>query len=140
VRIEGDQIHILDVVYFRTNRAVIRPTSFTLLENVAQVLNAHPEIAKIRVEGHTDSRGRHARNMRLSQQRAEAVVRFLTERGNVDPARLESEGYGPDRPIVAEASSAEEHARNRRVEFHIMGSAEGVEQTHSDPTADTVDR
>ncbi|MEC7522648.1 MAG: OmpA family protein [Myxococcota bacterium] len=138
VVIEEGRLEILDHVYFRTNRAAIQRRSYALLLNVARVINAHPEITMIHVEGHTDSRGRRERNMELSQQRAEAVVEFLVERGDVDPSRLEAHGYGPDRPVVENASSRAEHAQNRRVEFNIPGS--DIERRDSGPGADTIDR
>ncbi|HJL15427.1 MAG TPA: OmpA family protein [Sandaracinaceae bacterium LLY-WYZ-13_1] len=117
--VEGG-LEILDRVYFRTNRARIRRRSHALLENVASVLNEHPEIEQVVVEGHTDARGDRAHNVELSQARAQAVVDFLADRG-VDRGRLEARGFGPDRPVVEGASSADEHAQNRRVEFRIPG-------------------
>lgn len=139
VVIADGRLEILDKVYFRTNRATIQRRSYALLENVATVLNNHPEITYVRVEGHTDSRGRHDYNVRLSQQRAEAVVEFLVERGEVSAERLEARGFGPDRPIVPDASSRAEHAQNRRVEFNLVGDADGVQQQDSGPQADTID-
>ncbi|MCB9599258.1 MAG: OmpA family protein [Sandaracinus sp.] len=139
VRIEDGRLEILDVVYFRTNRDVIQRRSFQLLRNVAQVLNAHPEIERIRVEGHTDSRGRREANMTLSQKRAEAVVAFLVREG-VAEGRLTAQGFGPDRPIVENAQTAEQHAQNRRVEFNIVNAGESIQQQNSGPSADTVDR
>lgn len=132
VAITDGAIEILDKVYFRTNRATIQPRSFGLLDNVAQVLNNHPEIERVRVEGHTDARGDHDYNVRLSQQRAEAVVTYLVEHG-VTRSRLAARGFGPDRPIVADATSQEDHARNRRVEFVIEEGGEGIEQRDSGP-------
>ena len=119
VVIEGDRLDILDKVYFATSRSVIQRRSYGLLDNVAAVLNAHPEIEHIRVEGHTDARGRRAANLRLSQSRANAVVRYLVRRG-VARDRLEAVGCGPDRPLVSDASTDEDLARNRRVEFVIV--------------------
>ena len=130
-------LEIVDNVYFRTNRDVIEPRSFELLNNVAAVITAHPEIARVMVEGHTDARGNRTRNIRLSQQRAASVVRYLTRAG-VPAERLESAGYGPDRPIVPNATTPEEHARNRRVEFRIEGAA--VETRTTGPQGDTIDR
>lgn len=141
VRITETQLEILDVVYFATNRDVIQRRSYPLLDNVARVLNSHPEIARVRIEGHTDSRGRRTANIDLSRRRAASVVRFLVQRGDVDPQRLESEGYGPDRPIVENAQTAAEHAQNRRVEFNIVGpTAADIQQRRIGPGADTVDR
>lgn len=132
-------LEILDRVFFRTNQATIQRRSFALLMNVAQVLNNHPEIQQIRVEGHTDSRGRRERNLELSQQRAEAVVDFLVERGDVDRGRLAAQGFGPDRPVVENARSRAEHAQNRRVEFNIP-QADRVHQRSSTASEDTIDR
>ncbi len=139
VVIRRDRLEILDKVYFKTNSDRIRRRSYALLMNVAAVLNAHPEITKVRVEGHTDSRGQHDYNMQLSQRRAESVVRFLVERGGVDASRLQPVGYGPDRPIVPNAKTREEHARNRRVEFVIVMPEEesAATQAESTPAATT---
>lgn len=131
-------LEILDRVHFRTNRARIQRRSHALLLNVASVLNAHPEIRTIRVEGHTDSRGRRATNLELSQQRAQAVVDFLVTRGEVEAGRLVAQGFGPDRPIVEGASSREDHAANRRVEFNVPTDG-AIEQRDSGPEADTID-
>ena len=133
-------LEILDTVYFRTDSDVILRRSFALLDNVAAVLTAHPEIARIRVEGHTDSRGSREHNLDLSNRRAASVVRYLVDRGHIDAARLESMGYGPDRPVVEGADTPEEHAQNRRVVFAIVGEAEAISTTSSGPAADTIDR
>jgi len=117
----GDgQLEILEKVFFRTGSAKLQPRSFVLLDNVAAVLNAHPEIPLIRVEGHTDSTGALKYNMRLSQKRAETVVRYLVGRGKVSRGRLLAEGFGPTRPVVPDARTRDELAQNRRVEFHIV--------------------
>ena len=139
VRIGEGTLEILELVYFRTNSSIILSKSFPLLENVASVLNSHPEILKIVVEGHTDARGRHASNVKLSQGRAESVVQFLVRQGKVDASRLTSKGYGPDRPVIADATTKEEHARNRRVEFKIP-KTEGIQQQDKGPDAATIDR
>ena len=139
VRIAEGRLEILDKVYFRTNRSRIQRRSYALLLNVAQVLNAHPEISRVRVEGHTDARGRREYNVELSQKRAEEVVEFLAERGDVDESRLEAHGYGPDRPIVEGAETDEDHARNRRVEFNIVSGGEDIEQRDAGPSEETMD-
>ncbi len=139
VRIEAGRLEILDKVYFRTNSDRIRSRSFPLLNNVAQVINSHPELTSIRVEGHTDSRGDHDYNMDLSQRRAEAVVRYLTGRGGVDASRLSAQGFGPDNPIDSN-DTRNGRAANRRVEFNIPNAAaSGISQQNSGPSADTID-
>jgi len=125
VTIEGDQIVILDVVHFKVASAEIEAVSFGLLDDVAKVMIEHPDIRQVRVEGHTDSRGRAAYNVKLSSRRAAEVRTYLIGKG-VEAERLVSEGYGPKRPLVANASTDDEHAKNRRVEFHIMKREESA--------------
>ncbi len=121
----GDgQLEILEKVFFKTGSAKLQRRSWALLDNVAAVLIAHPEIKKIRVEGHTDSTGRLKYNMILSKKRANTVVRYLVGRGQVSRSRLVARGFGPKKPLVADAKTKEEHAMNRRVEFHIVDKVE----------------
>ncbi|MEM7135016.1 MAG: OmpA family protein [Myxococcota bacterium] len=116
----GDgQLEILEKVYFKTGSAKLQKRSFALLDNVAAVINAHPEYPIVRVEGHSDSTGSLKFNMRLSQKRAETVVRYLVGRGGVDKQRLIAEGFGPTRPILPDAKTPSDLAQNRRVEFHM---------------------
>lgn len=118
VEIRAQKLRILEKVYFATGRARIRPRSFALLRNVASVLKAHPEIQKLRIEGHTDSRGAARRNLRLSEIRARAVRAFLIRAG-IDGDRLEAVGKG-ESESVADNATREGRAQNRRVEFHIV--------------------
>jgi outer membrane protein OmpA-like peptidoglycan-associated protein len=117
--VQQGQIKIVDQVKFQTASAVILPESDGILGAVLKVLNDHPEIKRLSVEGHTDSRGGAAYNKGLSQQRAASVVRWLVAHG-VDVTRLSSVGYGQDRPIDTNTSE-EGRQNNRRVEFHIVG-------------------
>ncbi|WP_437308960.1 OmpA family protein [Sorangium sp. So ce388] len=117
VRIEGSQIVILQQVQFPTGRAEIEPESFELLSEVAAVLEEHPEIARVAVDGHTDNQGLDQSNLRLSQRRALAVVAWLTAHG-IDARRLEARGFGARRPI-ADNRTRDGRATNRRVEFQI---------------------
>ncbi|HET7505419.1 MAG TPA: OmpA family protein [Kofleriaceae bacterium] len=120
VRIVDDRLDILESVYFTTNRAVIEPRSFALLDDVAAVLRTHDQL-KIQVEGHTDSDGDARYNKRLSQRRAEAVVAYLVKQG-IAAARLYPMGFGEELPI-ADNRTAEGRAQNRRVVFTVIGSA-----------------
>jgi outer membrane protein OmpA-like peptidoglycan-associated protein len=138
VSITGGKIELLDRVFFRTNRARVRTRSHALLRNVANVLANHPEITRIRVEGHTDDRGPSASNQRLSQRRAERVVRFLVKAG-VERSRLEAVGFGEARPI-ADNRTNDGRSTNRRVEFVITGKASSeICQVGSRPSEDTAD-
>ncbi|MCB9614767.1 MAG: OmpA family protein [Sandaracinus sp.] len=119
VQITEGRLVILDKVYFATNRDTIQSRSFRLLDNVARVLNAHPEIQRVRVEGHTDDRGDDQRNMQLSQRRAEAVVEYLATRGSVERGRLDPRGFGETAPLESNDTPTG-RANNRRVEFNIV--------------------
>jgi outer membrane protein OmpA-like peptidoglycan-associated protein len=118
VKLEGDRIQFEGTIYFAVGSAVIQKRSARLLDGISTVIQAHPEIARIRVEGHTDSQGGRAFNQSLSQRRAAAVVRALVTRG-VAADRLVAEGWGPDRP-VADNATREGRAKNRRVELHVV--------------------
>ena len=115
---ETGTIFALRRVEFATNRDVILDSSFPLLQEVHSVLTANPAIERLRIEGHTDDRGRDDANLDLSRRRAASVVRWLVEHG-ITAARLEGWGCGELHP------SESNHTRtgrqtNRRVEFHIL--------------------
>ncbi len=114
VEVTAMAIRISNTIFFETNKSVIRAVSFPLLNVVAQVLQENATIT-VEVQGHTDSRGNDARNLRLSQGRADAVRAYLLAQG-VAPERLTSRGYGETRPIQSNTSAAG-RAANRRVEF-----------------------
>ena len=114
------QLEILEKVYFKSGSAKLQKRSWALLDNVAAVLIAHPEIKKIRVEGHSDKTGSLKFNMILSKKRANTVVRYLVGRGQVTKSRLVAQGFGPKKPLVPDAKTKQEQAMNRRVEFHIV--------------------
>ena len=137
-RIDQGQIRIMETVYFENNKDIIISRSNKLLDNVASILNSHPEIEKVRVEGHTDNRGDANYNLDLSQRRAEAVVKYLTGKG-VARERLEPKGFGPAQPI-ADNATKDGRAKNRRVEFKIVGDAVGVQTQQGNPTADTTEK
>jgi len=117
--VQKGQIRILDQVKFRTASAVILPESDAILGAVLKILNDHPEIKQVSVEGHTDNRGGAGYNQLLSQKRAASVVNWLVSHGVVVD-RLASVGYGQTRPL--DSNSTDDGRRNnRRVEFHIVG-------------------
>jgi OmpA-OmpF porin, OOP family len=119
VRVTEEQIVILQQVQFATGSAVILPESDELLAEVASVLRQHPTIKKLEVQGHTDTVGTPARNKALSQRRAESVVKWLVERGEIDASRLAARGYGQEQPIEGN-DTAEGRQKNRRVQFQII--------------------
>jgi len=126
-------IEINEKVQFQLGSAEILEESHALLNEVAQVLKDNPRITLVQVEGHTDTTGGKRINKKLSKARAKSVMEFLVNAG-VDKARLQSKGFGPDRPIQ-ENDTQEGREANRRVEFNILeqdkpktAEAEGEEE------------
>jgi outer membrane protein OmpA-like peptidoglycan-associated protein len=118
VVVEKTRIKINDTILFDYNKATIRQESYGLMDEIARVILDNPQITKIRVEGHTDSDGNDAYNLKLSQARAESVVNYLTAAGVVR-SRLDPVGFGEARPLVANDTDANKQI-NRRVEFLIV--------------------
>jgi outer membrane protein OmpA-like peptidoglycan-associated protein len=118
VVVERDNIRILEKIYFDSGKDTIQSRSNALIDEIASTLNNHPVILKVRVEGHTDSVGSDIRNLRLSQARAESVVRALVSAG-VDPSRLDAAGFGEMRTIATN-DTEDGRQENRRVEFIIV--------------------
>jgi OOP family OmpA-OmpF porin len=108
---------VLNGVTFATASAELIGDSRRMLDEVRDTLQLHPEI-KVEVAGYTDSRGSRKYNVGLSQRRAEAVLDYLVGQG-ISADRLTAKGYGPDKPIADNATSAG-RAVNRRVEMHIL--------------------
>lgn len=117
-RIEDGQIKIVDQVHFKIDSAEILRDSDPTLLAVATMLKDHPEITKLRIEGHTDNKGRVQHNQELSYRRAAAVEKWLVSYG-LSKTRFESKGYGDKRPIDTNNTDAGRQ-NNRRVEFHIL--------------------
>jgi outer membrane protein OmpA-like peptidoglycan-associated protein len=111
-------IEIKESVQFDQESAVLLPESFGLLDVVVRIVQAHPEIMRLRVEGHTDKLGSKRENLELSQQRAAAVRDYLVSKG-VAAERLEAVGYGEDRPIASNKTK-EGREKNRRVAFTVV--------------------
>lgn len=136
VEVTDEKIEIKEKVFFRSGSAKILSKSFKLLDQVAAVLKNYKHLTKIRIEGHTDSRGSKKRNRRLSKQRAEAVRDYLVDKG-ILPDRLEAQGLGPDRSIASNRSKRGREM-NRRVEFVIAEQkqiGEDVSETQVDEAA-----
>jgi outer membrane protein OmpA-like peptidoglycan-associated protein len=121
-RVVGDEIKVIDHIQFRYDSAELMPAGDPILSAVRSVLEDHPEIARLRIEGYSDSVGPRAYNRELSSRRAMSVVRWLVEHG-VDPGRLRAQANGEDRPVASNGSDAG-RTNNRRVEFHIVDAAD----------------
>ena len=116
IAITKDKIELKQKVFFDTDKARIKPASFEMLNEIADLLIKNDAI-EVRIEGHTDARASLKHNMKLSQDRSDSVRKYLVERG-VDPTHMTSIGYGPTRPIADNRTAIGREA-NRRVEFFI---------------------
>ena len=103
---------VLIGVNFETNSAKLTAESFAVLDRVVAVLRLRPN-ATTEIHGYTDSRGPDAYNLKLSEQRAAAVVQYLAEHGIAGP-HLSARGFGKANPIASN-DTAEGRAKNRRV-------------------------
>ncbi len=103
-------------VEFATNSARLLPVSTTTLDRAVQTLQNNPNV-DAEVAGYTDSTGKAAYNVTLSQHRAEAVMKYLVNHG-IDASRLTANGYGEADPIASN-NTREGRAQNRRVELRI---------------------
>jgi len=116
VTIKYRQIVIDEQIQFETSKAIIRPVSYPILDDVIQVMNDYPQI-HVRIEGHTDNVGTDNSNLTLSKDRADAVFEYMIADG-VNASRLETVGHGETRPIDTN-KTPQGRQKNRRVEFHI---------------------
>ncbi len=117
--VKDNQIQITEQIKFRFGLAALDPVSDTVLGAVLKVMQANTEIAKIRIEGHTDNKGSAALNKKLSNARAAAVADWLVKHG-IERSHLTAIGFGLEKPIDTNETDAG-RANNRRVEFHIEG-------------------
>ncbi|MBA2250178.1 MAG: OmpA family protein [Chitinophagaceae bacterium] len=101
-------------IFFATGSAKLLAKSYASLNNVVKILQDNPTY-KVDISGHTDITGTHAKNMVLSDNRAASVKAYLVSKG-IDEARTNSAGFGPDKPIADNKTSAG-RAKNRRVEM-----------------------
>jgi outer membrane protein OmpA-like peptidoglycan-associated protein len=103
-------------------RPRLTPTTRALLADVAALLAVHPEVGRLRIEGHADSSSDEAMSQRASLEWATQAAALLNELG-VEPHRLQPVGVGDTQPIESNRTD-EGRAANRRLELHIELSVE----------------
>lgn len=118
IAVTASAVEIHEQVQFDFDQASIQASSHGVLEEVVSALLLHPEITRIEVQGHTDTKGTDVYNMDLSQRRADAVRQYLMNRG-VAGERLVAIGYGATRPIATNETEGG-RGKNRRVQFEIV--------------------
>ena len=122
-------------VLFDTGKYTLKPDTKISLAKVAGILQAYPGL-KLQVEGYTDSVGSDEYNQKLSENRADAVRDFLMTQG-VQTGNITATGYGKAKP-VADNSTAQGRAQNRRVNLVVSGDAIGVQESSPDSAPATA--
>jgi outer membrane protein OmpA-like peptidoglycan-associated protein len=118
--LETGMIRLQDI-NFDTGRATVKPESYSVLDEVGQILTKWPEL-RIEIGGHTDSRGSTASNQRLSDERAQAVLGYLKEKfPDLHSDQYTAVGYGESKALVPNTSVLN-MAKNRRVEFKVLNT------------------
>ena len=110
-------------VYFEFDRSDLTSDDISKLDAKIPLLNANPSL-RIRVAGHTDSRGSDEYNMALGQRRAASAKRYLTQHG-IGTARIETVSFGEERP-AAQGTDESSMAQNRRSEFEIIAGGDNI--------------
>ncbi|MFO0749485.1 MAG: OmpA family protein [Myxococcota bacterium] len=106
-------------ITFDAGKATIKKASYKTLDEAVAALQQYPEL-RLEVQGHTDDQGPDDANMKLSQDRADAVKQYMIDKG-IAADRLAATGFGETQP-VADNKTAAGRTKNRRIEFHLLGS------------------
>jgi outer membrane protein OmpA-like peptidoglycan-associated protein len=133
VVIENNKIVIGEKIQFDLNKATIKPESDSLMEEIIKVVKENPQIKKVAIEGHTSSEGSDKHNLKLSDQRAKAVMDYLVKKGGLPVTMFSAKGFGETK-LIAEETTEEGREKNRRVEFNI------VEQTITEKKVEIDDK
>ncbi|HEX6276925.1 MAG TPA: OmpA family protein [Polyangiaceae bacterium] len=130
VIVKDNKIEITEKIQFEYNKATILPASFGLLEEISSTIKKNPHIKKIAIEGHASSEGGAAHNLKLSDDRAKAVMTHLVEKGGLKTEMFTAKGFGSSKPIVDDTEKTNKgkpkeeletlREKNRRVEFNII--------------------
>ena len=107
----------LNKVYFDFDKATLRPESFPELDRVVTLMENNPTL-EIEISGHTDDKGSDAYNLKLSQNRANSVKKYVVSKG-ISSSKIIAKGYGESQPEVANDSD-ENRQFNRRVQFTVL--------------------
>lgn len=111
------QTIVLDHLIFAKGKSLIDPKSYAQLDEVVQMMKENPSM-EIQLEGHTDNVGSANQNMELSQDRVDAVKRYMTDKG-ISKGRIKTKAFGGTQPLRNEMTP-DERALNRRVEMRIL--------------------
>ena len=133
VELRDNKIDFKEKIQFEVNKAIIKPESDSLLDDIAKVIKDNPQVKKISIEGHASAEGDAKRNKTLSDERAKSVMDHLVKKDGVDPARMVAKGWGIEKPIAAN-DTEENREKNRRVEFLVIEQDVTQKKVEIDPT------
>jgi outer membrane protein OmpA-like peptidoglycan-associated protein len=118
VEVRDNKIEIHEKIQFDLDKATIKPESFSLMNEIGDVISKNPQIKSIRIEGYASSEGDAKHNKQLSDSRAKSVMKYLVDH-KIAAGSLQAIGYGVDHPI-ADNATEDGREKNRRVEFTIL--------------------
>jgi OOP family OmpA-OmpF porin len=133
VELRDNKIQFKEKIQFEVNKAVIKEESFSLLHEIAEVIQKNSQVKKISIEGHASAEGDAKKNKKLSDDRAKSVMDHLIKKESVDTARLVAKGWGIEKPIAGN-DTEEGREKNRRVEFLVVEQDVTKKKVEIDPT------
>ncbi|MBL9099991.1 MAG: OmpA family protein [Myxococcales bacterium] len=132
VELKDNKITIAEKIQFDFDKATIKPESDSLMQEIITVIKQNPHVKKLAIEGHTSSEGSARHNMKLSDQRAKAVMDYFVTKGGLPKEMFTAKGYGPTR-LIADESTEEGKEKNRRVEFLVTEQDVTQKKVEIDP-------
>jgi outer membrane protein OmpA-like peptidoglycan-associated protein len=117
IKIDPPKDFVLKSVFFDTGKSSLKPDSYKALNDLVEILNIKSTMV-VEIQGHTDDVGKQEDNLKLSQERAEEVRKYLISKG-IAANRITAKGYGPTMP-VADNSSEAGKAKNRRTSLKVI--------------------
>lgn len=117
IKIDPPKDFVLENVYFETGKSNLKPNSFKALNDLVEILKIKSTMA-VEIQGHTDNVGKDEDNLKLPQERADEVRKYLISKG-ITEARVSAKGYGPTMPVADNGTDAGK-AKNRRTSLKVI--------------------
>ncbi len=117
IKIDPPKEFVLDNVYFDTGKSSLKPTSFKALNDLVEILKLKNTMI-VEIQGHTDNVGKEDENLKLSQERAGEVKKYLVSKG-IEESRITAKGYGATMPVADNTTEAGK-SKNRRTSLKVI--------------------